>query len=61
MQWIFMLAGLLLGAAVAESLSGAILSGLLGLTIAQTLKVRSLEFQQGPCAKSCRPLSGVLS
>lgn len=46
MQWIFMLAGLLLGAVADESLSGAILGGLLGLTIAQALKARRLEFQQ---------------
>ena len=42
MQWIFMLAGLLLGAASDESLSGAIFGGLLGLVLAQALKMRTL-------------------
>ncbi|WP_422601679.1 hypothetical protein, partial [Pseudomonas sp.] len=31
MQWIFMLVGLVLGALVAESLTGAVLAGLVGL------------------------------
>jgi uncharacterized membrane protein len=51
MQWIFMLAGLVLGAASAESLSGAIFGGLIGLAIGQALKVRALEFQQAALNK----------
>jgi uncharacterized membrane protein len=51
MQWIFMLAGLLLGAASDESLSGAIFGGLIGLALGQALKVRALEFQQSALRK----------
>jgi uncharacterized membrane protein len=51
MQWIFMLVGLLLGAASDESLSGAIFGGLLGLVLAQALKMRTLELQQRELGK----------
>ena len=51
MQWIFMLAGLLLGAASDESLSGAIFGGLIGLALGQALKVHALEFQQSALRK----------
>ena len=54
MQWIFMLVGLLLGAASDESLSGAILGGLLGLVLAQALKMRTLEFQQSALRKELK-------
>ena len=46
-----MLAGLLLGAASDESLSGAIFGGLIGLALGQALKVRALEFQQSALRK----------
>jgi hypothetical protein len=51
MQWILMLAGLLLGAASDESLSGAIFGGLIGLALGQALKVRALEFEQSALRK----------
>jgi hypothetical protein len=51
MQWIFMLAGLLLGAASDESLSGAIFGGLIDLALGQALKVRALEFEQSALRK----------
>jgi hypothetical protein len=44
MQWIFTLVGLVLGALVAESLTGALLGGLVGLGIAQArLGARNAE------------------
>lgn len=45
MQWIFMLVGLVLGALVAESPTGALLGGLVGLGMAQALKLRGLQAQ----------------
>ncbi|MBX9913139.1 MAG: DUF2339 domain-containing protein [Pseudomonadaceae bacterium] len=51
MQWIFMLAGLIVGAASDESLSGAIFGGLIGLALGQALKVRALEFEQSALRK----------
>ncbi|MDO9622465.1 MAG: hypothetical protein Q7J46_00530 [Pseudomonas sp.] len=51
MQWIFMLVGLVLGALVAESLTGALLGALVGLGIAQTLRLRGLEAQNAELAR----------
>jgi uncharacterized membrane protein len=51
MQWIFMLAGLVLGAASDESLSGAIFGGLIGLAIGQAIKVHGLEWQNSVLRK----------
>ena len=50
MQWIFMLVGLVLGALVAESLTGALLAGLVGLGMAQALKLRGLQAQNAELA-----------
>jgi len=54
MQWIFMLVGLVLGALVAESLTGALLAGLVGLGMAQALKLRGLEAQNAELAKQLK-------
>ncbi|MDM8348330.1 DUF2339 domain-containing protein [Pseudomonas sp. sp1636] len=54
MQWIFMLVGLVLGALVAESLTGALLGGLVGLGIVQALKLRGLEAQNAELAKQLK-------
>ncbi|MDO9320067.1 MAG: DUF2339 domain-containing protein, partial [Pseudomonas sp.] len=51
MQWIFMLAGLVLGAASDESLSGAIFGGLIGLALGQAIKVHGLEWQNNALRK----------
>ncbi|MDP9938579.1 DUF2339 domain-containing protein [Ectopseudomonas alcaliphila] len=43
MQWIFMLVGLVLGAGVSESVTGALLGGLIGLGLGQALRLQGLE------------------
>lgn len=43
MQWIFMLVGLVLGAGVSESVTGALLGGLIGLSLGQALRLQGLE------------------
>jgi uncharacterized membrane protein len=45
MQWIFMLVGLLLGGLVGESISAAIVAGLLALSLGQALKLHALQQQ----------------
>lgn len=57
MQWIFMLVGLVLGALVAESLTGALLGALVGLGIAQALRLRGLEAQSAELAKQLKSLA----
>jgi uncharacterized membrane protein len=54
MQWIFMLVGLVLGALVAESPTGAVLGGLVGLGIAQALTLRGLQAQNAELAKQLK-------
>src|SRR3990167_3581479 len=54
MQWIFMLVGLVLGALVAESPTGAVLGGLVGLGMAQALKLRGLQAQNAELAKQLK-------
>ncbi|MNQ24964.1 hypothetical protein D3C85_381740 [compost metagenome] len=56
MQWIFMLVGLVLGALVAESLTGAVLGGLVGLGMAQALTLRGLQAQNTELAKQLKSL-----
>ncbi|MCP3868747.1 MAG: DUF2339 domain-containing protein [Gammaproteobacteria bacterium] len=43
MQWIYVLAGLFLGAATMESLPGSLLGGLCGLVLAQTIRLSRLS------------------
>lgn len=43
MQWIFMLVGLVLGTGASESLTGALLGGLIGLSLGQALRLQGLE------------------
>lgn len=43
MQWIFMLVGLVLGTGASESLTGALLGGLIGLSLGQALCLQGLE------------------
>ncbi|QNH06236.1 DUF2339 domain-containing protein [Pseudomonas sp. B11D7D] len=43
MQWIFMLVGLVLGAGVSESVTGALLGGLIGLSLGQAFRLQGLE------------------
>lgn len=43
MQWIFMLVGLVLGTGASESLTGALLGGLIGLSLGQALLLQGLE------------------
>ncbi|MDP3365818.1 MAG: DUF2339 domain-containing protein [Pseudomonas sp.] len=43
MQWIFMLVGLVLGVGVSESVTGALLGGLIGLSLGQALRLQGLE------------------
>ncbi|MDA7084803.1 DUF2339 domain-containing protein [Pseudomonas sp. SA3-5] len=54
MQWIFMLVGLVLGALVAESATGAVLGGLVGLGIAQALRLRGLQVQNAELAQQLK-------
>src|SRR5690606_25014439 len=42
MQWIFMLVGLVLGALVGESVTSALLGGLIGLGLGQALRLQQL-------------------
>ncbi len=51
MQWIFMLAGLVLGALADESLSAGLLGGLIGLALGQTLRLQGLELQNSELRK----------
>jgi uncharacterized membrane protein len=43
MQWIFMLVGLVLGAGVSESVTGALLGGLIGLSLGQAIRLQGVE------------------
>lgn len=43
MQWIFMLVGLVLGVGASESVTGALLGGLIGLSLGQALRLQGLE------------------
>jgi len=45
MQWIFMLVGLVLGVGVSESVTGALLGGLIGLSLGQALRLQGLEMR----------------
>jgi uncharacterized membrane protein len=54
MQWIFMLVGLVLGALVAESLTGAVLAGLVGLGIAQALRLQGLQARNAELTKQLK-------
>src|SRR3990167_1644951 len=51
MQWIFMLAGLVLGALADESLSAGLLGGLIGLALGETLRLQGLELQNSELRK----------
>ncbi|MCP1624213.1 DUF2339 domain-containing protein [Pseudomonas nitroreducens] len=43
MQWIFMLVGLVIGAAAGESITGAVLGAVVGLALGQTFALHSLQ------------------
>ncbi|KJU75978.1 membrane protein [Ectopseudomonas oleovorans] len=50
MQWIFMLVGLVLGVGVSESVTGALLGGLIGLSLGQALRLQGLETRNAQLA-----------
>ncbi|WP_439860654.1 DUF2339 domain-containing protein [Pseudomonas sp. MBLB4136] len=50
MQWIFMLVGVVLGALVGESPSGALLGGVLGLSLGQAFRLQALARQNAELA-----------
>nr|WP_064493870.1 DUF2339 domain-containing protein [Pseudomonas chengduensis] len=50
MQWIFMLVGLVLGVGASESVTGALLGGLIGLSLGQALRLQGLETRNAQLA-----------
>ena len=50
MQWIFMLVGLVLGVGSSESVTGALLGGLIGLSLGQALRLQGLETRNAQLA-----------
>jgi len=54
MQWIFMLVGLVLGVGASESVTGALLGGLIGLSLGQALRLQGLETRNAQLAAQLR-------
>lgn len=57
MQWIFMLVGLAMGAAAGESITGALLGGLMGLGLGQAIRLQGLGQENARLQKELREFS----
>ena len=60
MQWIFMLIGLAFGAGIDESVTGALLGGLMGLGLGQAIRLQWLARENAELRKVLGHLRNVI-